>query len=126
MSPESFRVDKWLWAARFYKTRSLAKKAVENGKVELNGNRVKPAHLCAVDDLLVIRRGEDVRTIVILELNLQRGPASRAQQLYNETEESIQLREAAAEKRRVERSERGFERRPDKRTRRSIRGFKRG
>jgi len=126
VNSESSRVDKWLWAARFFKTRSLAKKAVENGRVEQNGKRVKPAHAVTVDDLLVITRGEDVRTIVVLELNAQRGPASRAQQMYEETEQSIQLRETAAEKRRLERSEREFGRRPDKRARRNIRSFKRG
>ena len=125
MKFDAIRVDKWLWAARFFKTRSLAKHAVENGRVELNGKRVKPAHAMAVEDLLVIKRGDDIRTVVVLELNAQRGPATRAQQMYKETDQSIQLREAAVEKRRLEHSERGFIRRPDKRARRNIRRFKR-
>ena len=125
MKSAAIRIDKWLWAARFFKTRSIAKHAVENGRVEQNGVRVKPAHAVAIDDALLIRRGDDVRTVVVLELNAQRGPATRAQQMYQETPESIQLREAALAKRKLERSEREFIRRPDKRARRSIRGFKR-
>ena len=125
MNSAAIRIDKWLWAARFFKTRSIAKHAVENGRVEQNGVRVKPAHAVAIDDTLLIKRGDDVCTVVVLELNAQRGPATRAQQMYLETPESIELREAALEKRKLERSEREFIRRPDKRARRSIRGFKR-
>jgi len=125
VSNEPVRVDKWLWSARFFKTRSLAKKAVENGRVEQNGKRVKPAHSLAADDQLMIKRGEDIRTVIILELGAQRGPASRARQMYEETEQSIQQRVAAAEKRRLERNERGIGRRPDKRIQRLVRQFKR-
>ena len=125
MKSGDIRIDKWLWAARFFKTRSMAKHAVENGRVEQNGQRVKPAHSVAIGDVIVVKRGDDIRTIVVEELNNQRGPAPRAQQMYRETEESIQLREAAAEQRKLERSDREFSRRPDKRDRRHIRSFKR-
>ena len=90
MNSSAIRIDKWLWAARFFKTRSMAKHAVENGRVEQNGVRVKPSHAVAINDTLIIRRGDDVRTIAVLELNAQRGPATRAQQMYEETPDSIQ------------------------------------
>ena len=122
----NIRIDKWLWAARFFKTRGLAKQSIEKGRVALNGKRVKPAQSIAIDDHLEIRRGDDIRCVIVHELNTQRGPASRAQQMYEETSESIQAREAAAEQRRLERSAKQFGvRRPEARERRHIRKFKR-
>lgn len=120
------RIDKWLWAARFFKTRSLARAAVSGGKVALNGNRVKPARTLAEGDELRIQRGEEVFTVHVALLSGQRGPASEAQKLYEETEESRQKREALAEQKALQRAERsGRERRPDKRQRRQIIRFRR-
>lgn len=95
------RIDKWLWAARFYKTRSLATEAVEGGKVHVNGDRVKAARPLKAGDRLRIRRGTDEHEVVVLGLSEQRGPATAAQALYEETAESIARREATAEQRRA-------------------------
>jgi len=83
-----FRLDKWLWAARFFKTRSLAAEAVEGGKVRLNGNRAKPGRAVRVGDEVAIRRGPYQWVIKVRALSLKRGPAPQAQSLYSETEES--------------------------------------
>lgn len=103
----------------------MARKAVESGRVELNGKRIKPAHAMAVEDQLLIKRAEDVRTVAVLELNARRGPSIRARRMYRETDESIQLREVAAEKRKLERSGREYAPRPDRRMQRLVRRFKR-
>ena len=87
----SERIDKWLWAARFFKTRSLAQEAVELGRVKLNGERIKPAK-----DKLEIHRGEDVFEVLVAGFSLQRGPASVARELYMETEEGQRRREERA------------------------------
>lgn len=118
------RLDIWLWAARFYKTRSLAKQAVETGKVEIGGQRAKPSRVVRVGDELKVARGEDVFGIRVEGLSEQRGPASVAQTLYRESEESRQRREAAAATRRAERT--GYQAplsKPDKRARRLIRAL---
>lgn len=121
----SVRIDKWLWAARFFKTRTLARSAVQGGKVQLNGARVKPARLLKRQDQLAIQKGEERWTIAVLALNDRRGPASVAQQMYEESEASRALREARAEQRRLEReAHAGRERRPDKRQRRQIIRFR--
>ena len=86
------RIDKWLWAARFYKTRSLAQQAVEGGKVKWNGERVKPAKEVRVGDQLDLRIGTQDWTVSALQLSDKRGPASVAQTLYEETRESLQRR----------------------------------
>ena len=83
------RVDRWLWAARFFKTRSLAKSAIENGKIELNGNRIKASKEIAQGDLLSVRRGDTVQVVTVLALTDKRGSATIAQGLYEETEQSI-------------------------------------
>lgn len=93
---EPIRLDKWLWAARFFKTRSLAAEAVEGGKVHLNGNRTKPGHVVRTGDELKIRRGPYEWIVIVRGLSLQRGPASQAQLLFEETEESKRDREALA------------------------------
>jgi ribosome-associated heat shock protein Hsp15 len=90
------RVDKWLWAARFYKTRSLAAEAIEGGKVEINGERVKRAKALQVGDELRIRQGPYEHQIVVRALSGVRGPAARAAQLYEEKPESRTAREALA------------------------------
>jgi ribosome-associated heat shock protein Hsp15 len=90
------RVDKWLWAARFYKTRALAAEAVAGGKVQVNGERVKRAKPLQVGDQLRIRQGPYEHHIWVRELSSQRGPAARALELYEETAESRSAREAMA------------------------------
>lgn len=97
----SIRIDKWLWAARFYKTRSLATEEVSKGRVQVNGQDVKPAREVKVGDTLAVRQGPLVRTLVIRAISAQRGPAPVAQQLYEETADSVRTREAAALQRRL-------------------------
>lgn len=97
----SLRLDKWLWAARFFKTRSLAAGAVEGGKVKLGGTAVKPAREVRPGDQLEITLGHEVRTVIVHGINPQRRPAAEAQQLYAETADSIARRMSAAEARRL-------------------------
>lgn len=124
MTEEKVRVDKWLWAARFFKTRSLASKAVSGGHVHLGAGRVKPSRTVQVGDRLQIRRGEEEFTIDILVLSSRRGPATVARTLYEETGESLALRETACEQRRLIRTPASRPQgRPDKRNRRKIRKF---
>ena len=92
----SERIDKWLWAARFFKTRSLAQEAVELGRVKLNGERIKPAKEVKLSDKLEIHRGEDVFEVLVAGFSLQRGPTSVARELYMETEEGQRRREERA------------------------------
>ncbi|HET6431002.1 RNA-binding S4 domain-containing protein [Dyella sp.] len=95
------RIDVWLWAARFFKTRSLAKQAVVGGRVELNGAGCKPSRAVRAGDRLDVRRGEERMQVEVLGLADQRGPATVAQTLYRETEASRLAREAAREQRRL-------------------------
>ena len=117
------RIDKWLWAARFYKTRSLASEALSHGKIKVNGVLVKPAKEISVGDCLEIHGHEKWRVLVRGLSNLRR-PAPEARQLYEETQESIRQREAIAELQRLAPVP-GADRkgRPTKRDRRSIRRF---
>lgn len=116
------RLDKWLWAARFYKTRSLASEEIGKGRVQVNGLDAKPARDIKVDDTVVMRQGLTLRTVVVQGLSQQRGSAPVAQQLYTETAESIRLREASAEQRRMnpEPASSMEHGRPTKRDRRSL------
>ncbi len=98
---QAVRLDKWLWAARFFKTRSLAAEAVNGGKVHLNGSRTKPAKSVRVGDTLVIRRGPEEFTIVVMKLHDRRGPASLARELYEETAESLTRRQIQREQARL-------------------------
>ena len=100
---DAVRIDKWLWAARFYKTRSAATEAVLGGRVHLNGERVKPAKDIHVDDRLEVTIGNTRRIVVVLGLAEKRGPAPVAASLYEETPESIALREQRAAERRLAR-----------------------
>ncbi|MFN4359963.1 MAG: RNA-binding S4 domain-containing protein [Hylemonella sp.] len=98
---DALRLDKWLWAARFYKTRSLAVEEISKGRVLVNEQTVKPAREVRAGDLISVRQGAVVRIVTIRDLSGQRGPAPVAQQLYEETEASRLAREAAAEQRRL-------------------------
>ncbi len=100
-APPGMRLDKWLWAARFYKTRALAVEEINLGRVRVGGQPVKPARDVKVGDLLSIRIGVVAREVEVKGLSDQRGPAPRAQALYAETPASITAREAAAEARRL-------------------------
>ena len=120
---ESMRVDKWLWAARFFKTRSLAKAAIEGGKVHHNSDRVKVSREVRVGMTLTIQQGFYKKTILILALSNNRGPAPVAQQLYSETEVSIERRELLSTKRKLHNLARP-EHRPSKKDRRDISKFK--
>lgn len=118
---ERLRIDKWLWTARFFKTRSLATEAVEGGKVHLNGVRVKPAKAVGIGDTLEIRIGPFQFIVVVCGFSPRRGPASEAAKLYQETEESRSARDALAAQLKAE-AVHGEERqgRPTKRDRRHI------
>lgn len=123
--PDKLRLDKWLWAARFFKTRSLAKAAIEGGKVHLGGQRVKVSKEICVGDTLQIRQGWDEKTVQVQALSEQRRGAAEAQQLYRETTDSIARREAEAAARKaaggmIDRPAH----RPDKKQRRQIHRFK--
>lgn len=98
---DRLRIDKWLWAARFYKTRTLASEEIDKGRVEVNGQPAKPAREVKVGDQVSLRQGPVRRTILVKGLSGVRGPAPVAQMLYEETAESIQSRERAAEQRRL-------------------------
>ena len=98
---EKLRIDKWLWAARFYKTRTLATEEIDKGRVEVNGQEIKPAREVKVGDTVSLRQGQVSRSVVVKGLSGMRGPAPVAQQLYEETAESLKAREQAAEQRRL-------------------------
>lgn len=98
---ESLRIDKWLWAARFYKTRSLACDEVSKHRVQINGQDIKPAREIKVGDTLTIRQGYVSKTVIVKGISAARGPAPVAQQLYEETAESIALRAKLAEQNRL-------------------------
>ena len=123
-SEEKFRVDKWLWAARFFKTRSLAADAVESGKVHLSGVRIKPAKQVTTGDMLNIRVGHYQYEIEVLALSNRRGSATIAQQLYRETDQSRQQREIIAAQMKAQPQPFYTKGRPTKRARREIQRFK--
>ncbi|MFK0570637.1 ribosome-associated heat shock protein Hsp15 [Endozoicomonas sp.] len=118
---EKIRLDKWLWAARFYKTRGIAREAVDGGKVHLNGQRCKPGKEPREGDVIKLRTGWDERVVVVKALSDKRQKAELAQQLYEETPESIQAREEAAENRKALRGAMPRpDHRPDKKQRREL------
>lgn len=121
------RLDKWLWCARFFKTRSLAAAAVSGGRAKLNGQRVKPAHEVRVGDRLDITLDEDTIDLEVLALPARRGPAPEARACYRETPESAARREHRREQRRLNRlSHAAPDTRPDKRERRQLERLRRG
>lgn len=118
------RIDAWLWAARFFKTRALAKQAVERGRVTIAGAACKPSHEVRVGDALRVTRGEESFEVEVTALAHKRGSATVAQSLYRESDESIRKRETAREQQRAARA--GYQppaKRPDKRARRLIRAL---
>jgi ribosome-associated heat shock protein Hsp15 len=122
----AIRIDRWLWAARFFKTRALAQAAIRGGHVQLNGARVKPSRELKVGDRLSIARGVERFEIEVRGLSEKRGPAKVAAELYEESAASAARREAEREERRLQRQiVTGPERRPDKRARRRIIRFTR-
>ena len=123
-TPDKVRLDKWLWAARFYKTRALAKEAIEGGKVHCRGERCKPSKEPKVGDELVLRAGYDERTVVIEQLSAVRRGAPQAQLLYSETQESLEAREKSAALRKAGALGIQTDGRPTKKQRRQIHRFK--
>ncbi|MCO6559712.1 MAG: ribosome-associated heat shock protein Hsp15 [Gilliamella sp.] len=119
------RLDKWLWAARFYKSRSLAREMVDGGKVHYNGQRTKPSKLVEVGAILTLRQGSDQKTVRVLAISEQRKTAIEAQQLYQETPDSIAKREKIAQARKLNALTMPHpDRRPDKKERRNLIKFK--
>ncbi len=115
------RIDKWLWAARFYKTRSMAASAVNGGKVRLNGQRIKPSRQLSVGDELRLTKGLYEYTIIVEGLSSRRGPAKFAQTLYTETDESIAKRRELSEvNRQIRKDLEVPKHRPDKHQRREL------
>lgn len=119
------RLDKWLWAARFYKTRSIARDMIDGGKVHYNGQRAKPSKIVEVGAILTLRLGNEQKTIRVLAISDQRRPAREAEYLYQETLESITKRENIAEARKLNALTMPHpDRRPDKKERRTLIKFK--
>lgn len=119
---KDLRIDKWLWAARFYKTRSLANQAVEGGRVHVNNHRIKPSYKIKVGDVVLLSRPSIKQEVVVLDIREQRKSATEAQKLYLESEESIAQRELYVAQRKI--LNQGMPRlskKPDKRQRRKIR-----
>ena len=122
---DRIRLDKWLWAARFFKTRSLASQAIDLGRVRIDGERIKPAREAKVGELLDVQVGDQRLQVVVQALSTQRGPASLARELYMETADSIARRKRLEEQRAAEpaQSSKG---RPTKRERRELGKISRG
>jgi ribosome-associated heat shock protein Hsp15 len=122
---EKVRLDKWLWAARLYKTRAIAKQFIEGGKVHYNGQRIKPSRIVEVNAEITLRQGWDEKTIQVLAISDRRKAAKEAQLLYQETEDSIQKRATQTQLRK----EMGaaayiMDHKPNKKERRQIQRFK--
>lgn len=126
MSTEGIRLDIWLWAARFYKTRPLAVSAIKNGRVLVNGNRAKPARTVTVSDTLIIRKEDDFSMeVIVREAASKRVSAKIAQTFYEETPESIAAREAWQTQRQIARDMVRFpDSKPDKHERRQLRAIR--
>lgn len=118
------RLDKWLWAARFYKTRSIARNMIDGGKVHYNGQRSKPSKIVELGATITLRQGHIEKTVTIDQISGQRRGAPEAQTLYTETSDSMRKREQETEKRRLHAHNPSPEKRPDKKQRRDIIKFK--
>jgi len=124
---DEVRLDKWLWAARFYKTRALAREMIEGGKVHYNGQRSKPGKVVELNATLTLRQGNDDKTVVIKAISGQRRPAAEAVLMYEETAESVEKREKTAQARKMNALTMPHpDRRPDKKERRNLMKFKYG
>jgi len=122
---EKVRLDKWLWAARFFRTRSLAKAAIEGGKVQVDNQRAKPSREISLGSILEIRQGWDLKTVLVTGLSDQRRGATEAAQLYRETEQSLARRQdQAARRKALNMNSPHLDRRPTKKERRQIHRFK--
>ena len=122
---DKVRIDKWLWAARFFRTRALARDAIKGGKVQIEGVRVKPGRTLSVGDTLTIRRGDDEFVVTVDETDDRRLSPMLAADKYSEDPDARARREAAAEKRKLDwQARQDRQRRPDKRQRRQIVKFK--
>lgn len=121
---DGVRLDKWLWAARFFKTRGLARDAIEGGHVAIGGARAKPGRVVRPGAELDIRRGEEAFTVTVVAVSDRRGPAPQAQLLYEEHADSIARRQARAEQRRLAAEADALAPRPDKKQRRLLRRLK--
>ncbi|WP_318403093.1 ribosome-associated heat shock protein Hsp15 [Photobacterium leiognathi] len=123
--PKQVRLDKWLWAARFYKTRSVARAMIDGGKVQYNGQRSKPSKMVEVGAEIKLRQGNDEKTVIIEKISDTRRGAPEAQLLYQETAQSIELRERHAQMRKLNTFDNPSPiKRPDKKQRRDIMRFK--
>ena len=122
---EGVRIDKWLWAARFFKTRGLASEAVNGGHVQIDGLRVKPARPVKIGEKITIRRSDELYSITVTGLAEKRGSAAIARGLYEETAESMAAREQKRELKKLAATAPAPERRPDKRARRQLAGLRR-
>ncbi len=120
--PTKVRLDKWLWACRFYKTRAIAKHAIEAGKIQYRDQKSKPGRLVSIGDWIKLRQGFDEKTVIIKALSDKRASASIAQALYEETEESIAKRQEIANLRKL--ATPATQGKPDKKQRRQIHRFK--
>lgn len=125
MTSQKIRLDKWLWAARFFKTRALAKKAIEGGKVHYDGNKSKPSRMVEVGATITLQQGWDKKTILVAALSEHRRGATEAQQLYAETEASVVMRVELAKQRKMQQTpQMANQGKPTKKQRRCIIQFK--
>jgi len=123
---DKVRIDKWLWAARFFKTRSLAKQAIESGKIQWDGQRIKASKEISINSTLIIKQGWDTKELTVIALSDQRRGAPEAALLYQETESSLEKRKQNEEQRKLLKSASGLhtDGRPSKKQRRQIHRFK--
>lgn len=122
---QTMRLDKWLWAARFYKTRRLAVEAIEKNQVEVNGDRAKPARTIKIEDTLIIQKAGETFTVIVDDLSEVRGPAKVAALLYHETEESLAKRMEDREMKKLVHNPKP-DKAPDKKDRQRLRDLRKG